>query len=320
MKKIITISVLTVALLSTACSSPGSFTEHEEIAMEDLSENPFYKLSVETRLDKLQNYIDDIDTVLIGEFIEDTEREFSYRYCEYFKKDIQVGSYTHSKLLVTEVFKGDVKPGDIITVAQGYRFIGERNALSSSSELTPMNTGDRWIHLGGFGEDGMFYNAPKRGRFPIPSKEILRIVEEYTRNIDEAIKSALGNSMGITQDELWEMGKTGQAPELGTPNKDGEYIYINDDSVVYRYESHEDWDKHVEEVAAIWKDWKVRGGFDNIDTLTLGRLEREDFNFWVYVQILNYFQIEAENWVNPGRESDAKLAEMEIIDLWKLSC
>ncbi|MCL2071528.1 MAG: hypothetical protein FWH07_04745 [Oscillospiraceae bacterium] len=306
MKKIITISVLTVALLLTACSSPEIFTENESDT-EVASENPSDDLFTVARLAQVKKHIDIVDTIFIGEFIEDTEQEFSYMYSEYFKKDIQIGAYTYSKLLVTEVFKGDVKPGDIITVGQRYGFDDERNALISFSELTPMNAGDRWIHLGGFGDDGIFYNKIRGGRYPVPSKEILRLGEDFMRRNEKINELASRYSLGITRDEF--LG------EIGLPNGDGEYI-LTVDFVVCRFGPQEEWDKVLEQANVIWDGWE---NYESIDTLTLGRFEREDFNFWLYVQILNYLQVEAEDWVNPGRESDAKLAEMEIIDLWKLT-
>ncbi|MCL1831603.1 MAG: hypothetical protein FWG45_01675 [Oscillospiraceae bacterium] len=47
-----------------------------------------------------------------------------------------------------------------------------------------------------------------------------------------------------------------------------------------------------------------------IETATLGVFYRDDFNFGLYTDIINHFQIDSQNWVNPGKSFDAKLIEM----------
>jgi hypothetical protein len=50
--------------------------------------------------------------------------------------------------------------------------------------------------------------------------------------------------------------------------------------------------------------------FADIETAALGVYNRNNFDFALYAEILDHFQIEAQDWVNPGRRFDARLIEM----------
>ena len=47
-----------------------------------------------------------------------------------------------------------------------------------------------------------------------------------------------------------------------------------------------------------------------VDTSSLGMFNRNGFNFGLYAEIIEHFQIEAQDWVNPGRAFDARLVEL----------
>ena len=47
-----------------------------------------------------------------------------------------------------------------------------------------------------------------------------------------------------------------------------------------------------------------------IDVASLGVLNKNDFNFIVYAQLLDHFKIQPQDRVNPGRDFDAKLVEI----------
>jgi hypothetical protein len=49
---------------------------------------------------------------------------------------------------------------------------------------------------------------------------------------------------------------------------------------------------------------------DKIDTSLLGILDRDEFDFKLYAEILEHFKLEAYDWENPGRSSDARLVEI----------
>ena len=49
---------------------------------------------------------------------------------------------------------------------------------------------------------------------------------------------------------------------------------------------------------------------EKIETSALGILNRSEFDFGLYAEILDHFKIEAQDWVNPGRHFDAKLVEL----------
>ncbi|MCL2754386.1 MAG: hypothetical protein FWD35_01550 [Oscillospiraceae bacterium] len=50
--------------------------------------------------------------------------------------------------------------------------------------------------------------------------------------------------------------------------------------------------------------------FFDVDTATLGVYNRNDFNFDLYAEILDHFQIKPRDWVNPGRAFDERLIEL----------
>ena len=49
---------------------------------------------------------------------------------------------------------------------------------------------------------------------------------------------------------------------------------------------------------------------ERIETAELGVLERDSFNFELYVEVLEHFDIQAQDWTNPGRDFDAKLISL----------
>jgi hypothetical protein len=49
---------------------------------------------------------------------------------------------------------------------------------------------------------------------------------------------------------------------------------------------------------------------DEIETSALGVFTRNEFDFEIYAQVLEHFQIEPQDWVNPGRAFDARLIEI----------
>jgi hypothetical protein len=52
--------------------------------------------------------------------------------------------------------------------------------------------------------------------------------------------------------------------------------------------------------------------FEEIETSALGVYSRRDFNFALYADILDHFEIETRDWVNPGRDFDARLVELAM--------
>ena len=67
----------------------------------------------------------------------------------------------------------------------------------------------------------------------------------------------------------------------------------------------------IEQVAQISRDIAgIKEVPATIDASFLGVYNRDAFNFGVYAQLLDHFQIGVTNWANPGRSLDARLIEM----------
>jgi hypothetical protein len=49
---------------------------------------------------------------------------------------------------------------------------------------------------------------------------------------------------------------------------------------------------------------------DEIEISALGVFTRNEFDFEIYAQVIEHFQIEPQDWVNPGRAFDARLIEI----------
>ena len=243
--------------------------------------------------------------VVIGEFIEDAHEEPSYLYDEYFKREVISSRNSYTKLRITEVLKGDIKPGDVIIVHQSYGYNEEERYLSTD-ERTPMNKGDRWIHFlyhVDF-EGGDYYASVGRaqGRYPIPDSEMKSVMDEYLGKIREIegwlserkVDSTYYQAYYQGKVELWNYDENGGI-HIPNPDKNAVYYLTEND--------FKEWLKMHETVESL----KIT---DKIETSALGVYKREDFNFGLYAEILDYFKIEAQDWTNPGRDFDAKLIEL----------
>ena len=274
MKKIITISILTIALLLTACSDvtrgedrvlnvspiPSNTDDIAEVGIFHGNRMTYPTLQhLLERADWGANVKENFsaDLVVIGEFIEETQAGFRYQYDDYFKKDVVFDAHAYNQLLVTEVLKGKVKVGDTITVMQRYAFDEERNMLLSFDEMTPMHKGDRWIYFLKYDNYADAYESAGLvdGRYPIPNKDIMRTMEEFPK----------------------------EARELN--------------------------ENYSERNRKIWVESRDKA-IEDIDIYSLGVFNKYDFNFVIYDQILEHFQIESQDWVNPGRAYDARLLEL----------
>ena len=58
------------------------------------------------------------------------------------------------------------------------------------------------------------------------------------------------------------------------------------------------------------ENFKAERNMESLDVSMLGVLSSMDFNAELYADVLGYFQIETQDWVNPGQSLDAKLIEL----------
>ncbi|MCL2638402.1 MAG: hypothetical protein FWD48_08545 [Oscillospiraceae bacterium] len=299
MKKIIIISILIFALFLTACSNTetlsdtiaGTFEITEVISTSGMASRIVYN-SLQKLLEPanwgagvLEDYSADI--AVIGEFIEDANAGFRYEYNEHFGKDVVVDAFARGQFLVTEVLHGDIKSGEIITIIQRYAFDEERKALISFSELTPMHKGDGWIYF--LNRNGDVYDVVSEadGRYPIPDKELTQFINEV---------SSIMNAI-----EEWAHSKE-QVESIASDKEEWRY-YRDRQGSLYRF---------TEEEAEELDDFSIaiHDLLEKIDASALGVINRYDFNYIIYSEIIEYFKIETRDWVNPGREFDAKIIEI----------
>jgi len=201
--------------------------------------------------------------VVIGEFIDETSMGFHYGYHPDFEHEVMKGANAFNQLRVLEVLAGDIEVGDIITIRQYYSFDEDTKELISFEQLTPMHKGDRWIHFLWY-SDGVYENVgDSAGRFPLPDKEIMQVMEEVNRKREEA---QIPKTDSHTRTKFERMNKNGLIfPGIEITNK--------------------------------------------IDSSVLGVYGRSEFSFSLYAEVLDRFNIEAQDWVNPGRGYDTWLIE-----------
>jgi hypothetical protein len=202
------------------------------------------------------------------------------------------------------VLQGDVQVGDIVTVVQRYAFEegrfdnGDgRNALVTFSGMTPMNKGDKWIYFLGYDEtvDAYWTRGDSAGRYPVPNEEIMEIAEEIMANLSDEKKwlESLGESSHRPIDKIGDV----RDDEVVVPCGVGNLYAVSTQRSSELYE----FSRIRQEIANKLDDHSFRG------VLTLGNNKS---NLDIYAQILDHFQIEARNWVNPGRSFDAALIEL----------
>jgi len=314
MKKLI--AMLLIATLLTSCSMLSS-DDFDSIEFPTVEPKAMYIDGVEVTkvtsgfegsyvgvytFDALLNS----DLIVIGEFVEE-KSEFDYVYDDYFKRDVIFGASTFGELRVLEVLQGDIEVGDTVTVWQQYSFDKERGALISFDDRTPIHIGDRWIYCLNYDEDAKAY-APrwKSGRFPLPNKETIQIMQKFFEGVDK-IKSEKWLKDKIDEDltkqfqdgdkSLWEFA--------GEADEQGEYTVALPifENVVYRL-NMEEVAKQTDMIVEVCKI------YDKIETSALGVLSRYDLNFVIYFQLLDHFNLPSYDWENPGRGFDAKLLEI----------
>jgi hypothetical protein len=201
-----------------------------------------------------------VDLVVIGEFVGETRVGYRNHFHEGLEEDVIISTESFNQFLITEVLRGDVEVGDIITVAQTESFDEQSGVLSSSDNLTPMNKGDRWIYFLKYDNyvDAYFSAGFADGRYPLPDGQIMSVMRSWSREIDKIDEDLKNNNI----------------------NK---------------------WSRMHHTAFEVTKE---------IETCALGVFDRNDFKFGIYLELLEYFQIEARDWQNPGRDFDAGLIEV----------
>ena len=306
MRKLIIFAFLTITLFLTACSNVENNSNNQFDNTGTIDITPLTPLKWKdaeiTDVVRVQGnreipyalqsmfeeFSGDKDVVVIGEFLEDATSILSYQYIESLGEDVVFDRNSYNQMRIIEVLQGDIKPDEIITVVQRYAFDEKTGTLISHNEATPMNKGDRWIYFLGYhdGDDNPFKGTYAGMRYPVPNEEIMQFMEEAVSIMNER----------------YEWLKSLE-PELVSWNRTSYYNGILSSMVAdtARRTFGENEKKYYE------FDEKINIATDKIKTPLLGVLERCNFSFLLYAEILEYFQIESGDWINPGRHFDAGL-------------
>ncbi|MDR2590228.1 MAG: hypothetical protein LBC71_04480 [Oscillospiraceae bacterium] len=150
-----------------------------------------------------------------------------------------------------------------------------------------MHKGDKWIYFLNY-HDGMYYPISEAvSRYPLPNDELLRFANEVT----EIMKSLNDWIRSNERVDEWEFSE--------------EWRYARDRETGYLYRYHETQDEEIDRFFTL-----LRNNFSSIDASLLGAINKYDFNYIIYSEIIDYFQIKPYNWINPGREFDASVIEI----------
>lgn len=177
MKKIILITVIcSLCAMLTACSN---VTESSGCSSAEESSNMFADIKcirggggladrvVFNDLDSLEN---EVDVIVVGEFIADSEQDVSSDYDEGFEKNIVTWVTSYNTIEVKKVLKGDVSVGDNLKIGQYYAVVD--GDLITFSNLTPMQKGDKWLFfLKGYEEGDYWCFGDSDARYPVPNTE-----------------------------------------------------------------------------------------------------------------------------------------------------
>ncbi|MDR0326072.1 MAG: hypothetical protein LBI19_08285 [Oscillospiraceae bacterium] len=291
MKRII-FGILSIALLLSACTISQQLEDDFEIkeVVAIQGDRMIYQ-SLQQLLEPADwggTALEDFsaDLVVIGEFMAETESKLIYEYSDHFGRDIVADTLALNQFYVTEVLKGDVKIGDTVTITQRYSFDEERGAFILFGELTPMHKGDRWIYFLKFSaHTGAYYPVGEAdGRYPVPNDELMRLAKEAIAGMnarEEWFKSReIMKSETVGAEEWWYV-----------PDRSGKYYRVTQSEA-------EEFDSFLTVTNNI---------LENIESSAFGVLDRHRFKYLLYAEILDHFNIEAQDWVNPGRDFDAKL-------------
>jgi hypothetical protein len=176
------------------------------------------------------------------------------------------------------------------------------NYMLSWSDYISMHKGDRWIfffyeylgeHIGGY-------------RFPVPDKKVMFILND--------IKALQNKQIAFLQDkkmfdrgliEYWDYNRDRTnkeyEDEIAEFEKSDDKGALNRVTGDYYRLSAEDYNKYEE------YNEKIKKIGEKLDRSFIGMHSYDYFFFGLYVAILEHFNIEAQDYTNPGRVNDKAL-------------
>jgi hypothetical protein len=252
------------------------------------------------------------ELVIIGEFVEETQESQGLN-----TNPLAIRPGSFGRLRVTDVFQGDVKVGDEITIYAPYALNTETGVLQTWCDVMPMNKGDRWLYfLRNFENAFDFFEeienktgmeiAEKEpvyqvaransSRFPVPTEQVVEVVSEVRRELAFFQNHKM---------EILERAGTRVENSVAEECEDSRYTYVREwengseqPPTVYRV-TH----KEAGEISRFWYDNSERLTNFYMDAETsaaLGRYSSATFEFDLYAEILEHFQIKTvEQWQKP---------------------
>jgi hypothetical protein len=274
MKTITAILLIILTLTITACSENVSEIRTHTGGMKEGTNIIGASDSIihRVRYDSLEHLLKSSTIVVIGELIEETQA--SHRY------NAEVDDYSYAeaynKLRIIEVLEGNARTGDTIRIAQAYAFQDAKQWTGNDGDVILVTYDDMTpMHKG--------------------DRWIYFLVFDTHFNVYVPVGWSDGR-YPIPNREIMQVMDEFPRGATDFLNKSGK----------------ENWTEN----------WKIlndaqKKAVDEIDIASLGVLrwwdwERGDgFNFPVYAEVLDYFDIEAQDWVNPGRSYDFKLLGLD---------
>ncbi len=160
MKKLVIYSLLLSALLMSGCAAQGGIPADAEVVRLAADRAVYHTL------DELEAAS---ELVIIGRVSGSPDTEITREYSEEFGRDIVRTVQSTVSVEVEQVLKGE--SADKIEVSQRCGYVPEDNQIVTSSAMTPMQSGDRWImFLYKGAHSGTYWCAgDSSGRYPLPN-------------------------------------------------------------------------------------------------------------------------------------------------------
>jgi hypothetical protein len=243
------------------------------------------------------------DLVVIGEFVGGVTA-ITRKDGSYFS---HLDSFNLRDVQILEVLQGNKQVGDIIRFGQSYYVNYERGVLITNHDsYFPFNEGDRWIFVLNqnipethvlHDNDMITSHRPRNvtereptvsntywgSRFPIPDEQLIKTADEYAKEVTERDK--------WLRDNFESYGRKGR--RTVKTQRGAWYRLTHDEGELF--------DLFTE---------KSREAIEQIDHVKLGMFLKDEFDFYVYDQIIKQFELQPQKWENPGQSNDRGLLDI----------
>lgn len=210
------------------------------------------------------------ELVIIGRVSGSPDTEITREYSEEFGRDIVRTVQSTVSVEVEQVLKGE--SADKIEVSQRCGYVPEDNRIVTSSAMTPMQSGDRWIMFLYKGDNsGTYWCAgDSSGRYPLPND-----------GLDAAVCAV--QSIADGRGEIFAEHTPLSESEMDAAAESGLYIMPNDGEF-YALNAQE-----LEQYLAI--EERIAQETGNISPEDFGVYESADIDLMLYNDILEKYEL-----------------------------